>query len=128
MRCQDDRVDKLMDQLILHYDKSLPLTQYNTNQSITRAANRFLMIEKAIIDKMIALYFPQSIETVLQHKRAHLNAVHIDNYRMLHQENSALLMTLKLFIRETIDPSLKNLLAYWVAALQIENDEIFNQL
>jgi hypothetical protein len=113
------RIELILTKLKVHYDACLTITHKNFNQNISRTANRFITIEKSMINEISSLSnSPVPVET---HQYIPMP---INNYSDMYKSNLLLITFLKQNIKKFRSPSVASLLSYWVAGLQVENDEM----
>ncbi|MCL1067518.1 hypothetical protein L2735_11985 [Shewanella olleyana] len=119
-------VDKLISSLKKHYLACLYLINKKDHENISRAAKRFVKIEHSMINEVNRKF---NIEEPIQN---HLNVAQplatISNYHEMYHSNVKLIAFLKSTIRQFNNCHMASFLSYWVAALQLENDEMEKHL
>ncbi|WP_038180855.1 hypothetical protein [Vibrio rhizosphaerae] len=124
MTFTNKRVRELLVKIAHHRQTCLPLVDPHSHQNIDRSAYRFVKIEKVMIKKIAALFFDQDGDDfIAEHTHKHDIATP-NNYQEMHFMNAQLLRELKQRLRELDDTNLATLLSYWIAALQVESDEL----
>lgn len=93
--------------------------------NIARIAQRFIKIEGSMINKVSTKFFRQ---TEVQLQQGDLHYPVISNYIDMHQRNIDLISYLKSTIKQFNNHQLAAFFSYWVAALQVENDEMAKHL
>lgn len=117
-------VEFVLSHIKAHYSSCADLLSYNSNQNISRSANRFIKIEKSMIDEITKTFSHQNDSNlIIQTPIRKLN-----NYHDMYKNNVELILFLKVSMKKLNNKSLSAFLSYWVAALQIENDEISKYL
>jgi len=114
-----NRVAFILNKLKHHYSACLDVTHQGKNHNISRTASRFIQIEKSMIEQL------------KQHfSGVPLHAVHtpypeeITNFNDMYQSNLHLIHFLKDSIKHFNNATIVGLLSYWIAGLQVENDEM----
>lgn len=123
MTLNNTRIHELLVRMVHHYQKCLPLVEPHSHQNISRSAYRFVKIEKVMIKKMAELFLDHNGEDFMtQHTRNTITL--LDDYSAMHGLNTRMLRELKQCLRSLDNTHLAAALSYWVAALQVENDEL----
>ena len=110
-----------------HYVSCINLVKNRSNGNLFRAANRFMQIEHSMIDEIIRTF---------NIKETNINSTHVIeeappvilNYNDMYTSNLNLIGFLKNTIKTFNNQHMSSFLSYWVAALQVENDEIAKHL
>jgi hypothetical protein len=124
MEDESDGIGYVLFRLKKHYLSCVDLIKYNAYGNINRAANRFIKVERAMINEMSKIFnIDQSKSINLEQEN-----VIIDNYGDMHESNLQLIMVLKETMRKFNNREVSAFLSYWVAALQVENDELAKHL
>ncbi|KIT32494.1 hypothetical protein H323_14865 [Vibrio parahaemolyticus VP766] len=77
---------------------------------------------------MVDLFFDQNGDDFIAEHANKTGIATLGNYKEMHFMNAQLLSELKQLLRELDDANLTALISYWVAALQVENDELEKHL
>ncbi|ASA54824.1 hypothetical protein [Vibrio gazogenes] len=118
------RVRALLKKIANHRQTCLPLVDPHSHQNIDRSASRFVKIEKVMISKIADLLFDQSGDDFIAEQTNKTNVTALSNYQEMHFMNAQLLRELKQQLNDLDDTRLATLISYWIAALQVENDEL----
>lgn len=113
------RIELILVKLQTHYQACLCVTQKSFNHNVSRTANRFITIERAMINE-ISDRFIDSVSVDTEDKIF----IQINSYSDMYRSNLLLISFLKKSIKKFHSPSITALLSYWVAGLQVENDEM----
>lgn len=124
MSLKKQQISQLLIQSLHHYQASLSLLQHQANSSVTRAAYRFLRIESSMLNKISHIYFDKELDDFIKHYQVDLSVKPVKSYQDFFAKNCELLTQLKGLIRQIDFPEFKVQVSYWIAALQMENDEI----
>ncbi|UTT87292.1 hypothetical protein LZI70_19925 (plasmid) [Vibrio pelagius] len=122
----EQRIDKILFALKGHYQSCRDLVEYRAHQALSRAASRFLKIERSMINE-IKLKISDLNPEIDSSARKYQPIV-ISNYDEMYQSNRQLITYLKNAIGTFNNPKLSSFFSYWVAALQVENDEMAKHL
>ncbi|SJN59210.1 hypothetical protein RND59_00205 [Vibrio ruber] len=117
-------VKELLVKIAHHRQRCLPLVDAHSHQNIDRSASRFVKIEKVMLNKIANLFFDQNGDDFIAEHTNKTDIATISHYQEMHFMNAQLLRELKQLLRELDDANLAMLLSYWIAALQVENDEL----
>ncbi|MFH0240367.1 hypothetical protein [Vibrio alginolyticus] len=128
MTLDNNRVRELLVKMTHHRQTCLPLVSPQSHMTLARAAYRFVKIEKVMIKKMAKLFFDQDGEQFIAENATEYGVAELGNYKEMHFMNKLLLDDLKALLRAIDDTNLTALVSYWLAALQVENDEIEKHL
>ncbi|CAE6879308.1 hypothetical protein ACN5SO_001119 [Vibrio parahaemolyticus] len=128
MTLNNTRVRELLIKMAHHRQTCLPLVDPHSHMNIARSAYRFVKIEKVMIKKMVDLFFDQNGDDFIAEHANKTGLATLGNYKEMHFMNAQLLSELKQLLRELDDANLTALISYWVAALQVENDELEKHL
>lgn len=107
-----------------HRQTCLPLVDPHSHMNLARAAYRFVKVEKVMIKKMAELLFDKNGDDIIAEHASKSGIATLGNYKEMHFMNTQLLSELKQLIKDLDDANLAALISYWVAALQVENDEL----
>lgn len=107
-----------------HYDSSLHLIDQSGYDSLSRSVSRFMTLEKSLL-RQLAIF-----EGWESHQRsvAGTHACAFESYGQMQQENTYLIKYLIRRMGRIENTAACSILSYWVAAMQIENDEIARHL
>lgn len=129
MTLNNTRVRELLIKMAHHRQTCLPLVDPHSHMNIARSAYRFVKIEKSDDQKKWSIYFfDQSGDDFIAEHANKTGIATLGNYKEMHFMNAQLLSELKQLLRELDDANLTALISYWVAALQVENDELEKHL
>ncbi|WP_257145776.1 hypothetical protein [Vibrio sp. ES.051] len=81
-----------------------------------------------MIKKMAKLFFDQDGDQFMAENATVYGVAELGNYKEMHFMNKQLLNNLKTLLKAIDDANLTALVSYWLAALQVENDELEKQL
>ncbi|KIT55207.1 hypothetical protein H334_20375 [Vibrio parahaemolyticus 901128] len=124
MTLNNTRVRELLIKMAHHRQTCLPLVDPHSHMNIARSAYRFVKIEKVIFARPLAT---AGDDFIAEHANK-TGVATLGNYKEMHFMNAQLLIELKQLLRELDDANLTALISYWVAALQVENDELEKHL
>lgn len=113
------RIAFILSKLKNHYTACIGITKQGFNHNISRTANRFIKIEKSMIEQINKLFNHVLLHTIhpLYHEK-------INSFNDMYQSNLNLIHFLKSSLRHFSNKKIVALLSYWVAGLQMENDEM----
>lgn len=120
------RIRALLIKIAHHRQMCLPIVDPHSHMNIGRSAYRFVKIEKVMIKKIAGLFFERDGEDFITEPENQTGVKTPGNYKEMHVMNAHLLNELKQELRGMDDTNLAALISYWVAALQVENDELEN--
>lgn len=133
MKLTTHALENMLTSIIHHHARSLTLLKKRPNNALTRSAHRFVVVEQALMNRVAKLLFKQKSQQVLS-RLAHAQRSHskddqsFDDYQHMYHANTQLIIALRTHLREITDRSLTLQISYWVAAMQMENDEIEKQI
>ncbi|MEO9654230.1 hypothetical protein [Marinomonas sp.] len=113
-------VQEVLEKSVSHYQACMGLGDLHESQRISRAASRFIKTEKSMIRDINVKIGIECPQLPCSDK--------IKNYSSMYAYNSRLISFIKSKIKQNLDIKVITLLSYWVAALQIENDEMAKYL
>lgn len=128
MTVEMNRVRELLVKMIHHRQRCEALIYAQSHRTLARSAYRFVKIEKVMIQKMAMLLFKQDGEQFITAHNTGYDVIEFDDYNEMHAMNKSMLKDIKSLIKTTGDTNLTALVSYWLAALQIENDEMHKHL
>ena len=110
-----------------HYISCINLIGNRSNGNLFRAASRFMKIEHSMIDEIIRTFNIKETNINSTPMIEEARPV-ILNYNDMYTSNLNLITFLKNTIKTFNNQHMSSFLSYWVAALQVENDEIAKHL
>ncbi|WP_172564411.1 hypothetical protein [Vibrio navarrensis] len=119
-------IDRILFALKEHYQSCCQLVEYRTHQTLSRAASRFLKVERSMINEIKIKVL--DLKTENNHSMQESPSVVISSYDEMYQSNRQLITYLKSAIGTFNNQKLSSFFSYWVAALQVENDEMAKHL
>ncbi|ELZ1261973.1 hypothetical protein SPN99_004215 [Vibrio fluvialis] len=119
-------IDRILFALKEHYQSCCQLVEYRTHQTLSRAASRFLKVERSMINEIKIKVL--DLKTENNHSMQESQSVVISSYDEMYQSNRQLITYLKSAIGTFNNQKLSLFFSYWVAALQVENDEMAKHL
>lgn len=122
---QFNGINQLLLTLSVHYLSCTKFIADKRYGNIARVAQRFIKIEGSMINKVSTKFDRQ---TDLQRQQGECHYPVISNYTDMYQRNIALISYLKSTIKQFDSHQLAAFFSYWVAALQVENDEMAKHL
>ncbi|MGO1297616.1 MAG: hypothetical protein ACTMIA_09950 [Vibrio sp.] len=128
MTLETNRVRELLVKMAHHRQRCVPLVHAQSHITLARSAQRFVKIEKVMIKKMAMLFFEQDGETFITANSMGYGTAEFGDYQEMHAMNKWMLNDVKLLLKTIDDTNLTALVSYWLAALQIENDEMQKHL
>jgi hypothetical protein len=103
-----------------HYDSCLVVINKRFNENVARSALKFAKVEKSMLSKLEVFFDnDESIKEASDKQK-----VNFKTYPEMYENNIRLIEFLKLKIKEIKHEEVCTLLSYWVAALQMENDDM----
>lgn len=103
-----------------HYYSSRNLINNSGYDTVSRAVSRFITLEKSLLRQLMLLEFDRAF----QEKRAADYRDSFENYAEMLRANTELVKYLTKRTAAITDEAASSILSYWVAAMQIENDEL----
>lgn len=119
-------IDKILCTLKEHYFSCVELVEQKTNGNISRAANRFIKIERSMIKEVNTKFCVDGTDS--DHSILSQQSTSIVDYNDMYRSNLSLISYLKNIIRKFNNQHMSSFFSYWVAALQVENDEMAKHL
>lgn len=116
-------ITDIIHRLSVHYHACLALIDHNMHYNLDRSAVRFTQIEKAMLDKLAPFKAERGHNS---HPRQ--TVAPFASHDEMFQANRALITFLKRRLSAIDNNDVCSFLSYWVAALQMENDEMANYL
>ncbi|GGB11973.1 hypothetical protein [Agarivorans gilvus] len=107
-----------------HYQRCLSLIHQPLEHAVRRALERLIRVEQKAICSLANFVKKEDLkQDIIKQSSASVRLVEPSTDALL-QENLALIEALKLQLQALQQPALIQLLSYWLAALQIEHDEL----
>jgi hypothetical protein len=107
-----------------HHQRCLSLIHQPLEHAVRRALERLIRVERKAICSLANFVKKEDLkQDIINQSSASIRLVEPSTDALL-QENLALIEALKLQLQALQQPTLIQLLSYWLAALQIEHDEL----
>jgi hypothetical protein len=119
-------IEKILCTLKDHYFSCVDLIEQKAHGNIARAANRFIKVERSLINEVNTKFCINN--EVNDNNILSQPPALIVSYNDMYQSNLSLISYLKNTIRKFNNQHMSTFFSYWVAALQVENDEIAKHL
>ncbi len=128
MTLDTNRVRELLVKMAHHQQRCVSLVHASSHRMLARSAHRFVKIEKVMIKKMAMVFLDQDGEPLIKEAACKQRLASFADYTEMHAMNKRLLDEVKSLLKTIDDTHLTALVSYWLAALQVENDELQKHL
>ncbi len=119
---------QVLNLLKYHHQQCYFLINQQLDHAVKRALSRFIRVEQQAIYSLANFVKKEDLkQDVMNHAKVSIGAAR-PSIETLLAENSHLMDALKHALKAVNEPALVQLLSYWLAALQIEHDELVQQI
>lgn len=118
-------ITDIIEKLNHHYLASINLANNNLHSSLDRSVNRFRQVEKSMLDKLAPF---ESYRRETDAGQSGNRVTPFASHEVMYQANLSLVTFLKHKLAAIENDDIRSFLSYWVAALQMENDEMAKYL
>ena len=111
-----------------HYQSCSSVLESAPNEKQNRAAERFLQLEHKAIKALAKVVMVESMPTQEQLKQGNFTLSPVHTFEDMYLANERLLANIKFKFKAILNERLSSVLSYWLAALQVEHDDLAKHL